>query len=73
MIQLTQGLDLALGLMNVGEKCELKIQSRLAYGSKGLESKIPPEATLCYTIELISVEPEEEPETLSLPQRKLQG
>lgn len=72
-IQLTQGLDLALGLMNVGEKCELKIQPRLAYGSKGLEPKVPPEATVCYTVELVSVEPEEEPESLSLAQRKLQG
>lgn len=59
--------------MNVGEKCELKIQSRLAYGSKGLEPSIPPDATVCYTVELVSVDPEEEPESLSLIERKLQG
>lgn len=72
-MQLIQGLDLALGLMNEGEKCDLKIQPRLAYGSKGLEPKIPIEATMCYRVELVSVEPEEEPESLSLAQRKFQG
>lgn len=68
-----QGLDLAIGLMNIGEKCELKIQSRLAYGAKGLQPNVPPNSTLLYTLELLSAEPEEETEELSIEQRKVRG
>lgn len=68
-----QGLDLAIGLMNVGEKCELKIQPRLAYGAKGLEPNVPPDAAVYYSVELISVEPEEDMENLSIEERKIRG
>lgn len=68
-----QGLDVALGLMNVGETCELKIQSRLAYGQKGLQPNVPPDATVLYTVELVSVEPDEEIEQLSIEQRQIRG
>lgn len=71
--QVIQGLDVALGLMNVGEKCELKIESRLAYGSKGLPPLIPGKANILYTVELVSVRDEEEPENLSVSQRKTKG
>lgn len=71
--EVIQGLDLAIGLMNVGEICELKIQPRLAYGSKGLEPKIPSDATVHYRVELLSAEPEEELENLTVEQRKIQG
>lgn len=59
--------------MNVGEVCELKIQSRLAYGAKGLLPNVPPNATLSYTVELVSAEPEEEMEDLSVEQRQIRG
>lgn len=72
-LQVIQGLDLAIGLMNEGEKCQLKILSRLAYGFKGLAPKIPADATVCYTVELLSVHPEEEPESLTVEERKLNG
>lgn len=59
--------------MNVGEKCELKINSRLAYGSKGLQPNIPPDATVLYTVELVSIEPEEEIELLTVEERQVRG
>ncbi|EFA06496.1 peptidyl-prolyl cis-trans isomerase FKBP8 [Tribolium castaneum] len=68
-----QGLDVAIGLMNVGEKCSLKIEPRLAFGGVGLPPKIPPNATVVYDIELVGVEPEDDPEMLSVLERKAQG
>ncbi|XP_044745021.1 peptidyl-prolyl cis-trans isomerase FKBP8 [Coccinella septempunctata] len=67
-----QGLDVSIGLMNVGETCILKIQPRLAFGSKGLPPKIGPDTTVSYKIELISVA-EEELESMSITQRKIKG
>lgn len=68
-----QGLDVAIGLMNIGEKCVLKIEPRLAFGAVGLPPKIPPHATVVYEIELVSVRPEEDPGALSVLERKSQG
>ncbi|XP_018576191.1 peptidyl-prolyl cis-trans isomerase FKBP8 isoform X2 [Anoplophora glabripennis] len=67
------GLDVALGLMNVGEKCKLKIEPRLAFGSKGLPPKILPDTVVIYDVELVLVEPEDEIENLSVEQRKCIG
>ncbi|GJQ85529.1 hypothetical protein Trydic_g10830 [Trypoxylus dichotomus] len=68
-----QGLDLAIGLMNVGEICELKIEPRLAYGTKGLPPLIPADAKVLYRVELISAKDEEETEKLTVSQRKTMG
>lgn len=68
-----QGLDLGIGLMNVGEKCELKIQPRLAYGAKGLPQIVPPNATVHYTVELVASESEKDIEDLSVAERKEYG
>nr|CAI5846159.1 unnamed protein product [Callosobruchus analis] len=68
-----QGLDVSLGLMNIGEKCRLKIQPRLAYGSIGLPPKIPSNTTLIYDIELVAVESEPNADTLSIGERKILG
>lgn len=71
--ELIQGLDLLLPLMYVGEISEVKIGPRFAYGSRGLKEndiEIPPDATLHYTIELLSVEPDPEIETMSVETRK---
>lgn len=59
--------------MNVGEKCKLRIEPRLAFGKKGHLPKIPPNTVLIYDIELVSVEPEEEIENMSIQQRKYIG
>ena len=71
ILQLIQGLDLIIPLMYVGEIAEVKISPRFAYGSKGDENlKIPPDATLSYTIEILSVSPEPEFDTLDVETRK---
>ncbi|XP_019877780.2 peptidyl-prolyl cis-trans isomerase FKBP8 [Aethina tumida] len=68
-----QGLDVAVALMNLNERCLLKIAPRLAYGQKGLPGKVPENATVVYDIELTAVEPEVEPESLSVKERKIIG
>ena len=70
-LQLIQGLDLILPLMYVGEIAEVKISPRFAYGTRGDEDlKIPPEAILNYTIEVLSVASEEEFDSMSVETRK---
>lgn len=59
--------------MNVGEICKLKLESRLAYGTKGLDPLVPPEATVHFEVELLSVELEDEPETLTISERRRKG
>ncbi|XP_018319727.1 peptidyl-prolyl cis-trans isomerase FKBP8 isoform X2 [Agrilus planipennis] len=71
--EVVQGLDVVLALMNVGETSKIKIEPRLAYGSRGLESKIPPNATILYEVTLLSADDDDEPESLNLAQRKLKG
>lgn len=66
-------MDLVLPLMYVGEKSEVKIGPRFAYGSRGFQEndiEIPADATLHYTIELLSVEPEPEVETMDVETRR---
>lgn len=70
---MVQGLDVALGLMDVGEISRFKMEPRLAFGAKGLPPLIPSDATIHYEVELISVEPEIDPENLTISQRKLIG
>lgn len=71
--EVIHGLDVALGLMNVKEKCMLKIQSRLAFGSVGLAPKIPANATVIYIVELVDVADGSEPGELSISERKTRG
>lgn len=40
--------------MSKGERANLKISSDLGYGPKGIPGTIPPDATLCFDVELIS-------------------
>jgi FKBP-type peptidyl-prolyl cis-trans isomerase FklB len=44
-------------MMKEGGKWRLYVPSKLAYGERGAGSKIPPESTLIFEIELISVQP----------------
>lgn len=66
-----QGLDMAVGLMDIGEKAEVTCNSRFAYGSIGLQSKnIPADATIIYTVELLSAHEESDLEKKSYESRK---
>lgn len=69
--EVVQGLDMALGLMDEGEKSEITCASRFAYGSIGLLSKnIPSDATIIYTVELISTREESDLEKKTYESRK---
>lgn len=68
--EVIQGLDFVIPLMDVGEEAEAIVGPRFGYGSRGRDPDIPPDATLHYTITLISAEPEPEIMSLSIPERK---
>ncbi|XP_047114497.1 70 kDa peptidyl-prolyl isomerase-like [Schistocerca piceifrons] len=69
-VEVIQGIDLALPLMNVGEVALLEVGPRFAYGNLGRSPDIPPDAKLMYTIELLSAEGEPDLESLSIAQRR---
>lgn len=72
--EVVQGLDMAIGLMDVGEKAEIVCSPRFAYGSIGLQSKnIPADATIIYTTELLDVHEETDLEKYSYESRKEVG
>lgn len=51
-----QALDLCIALMELHEVCKVVTEAQYAYGAKGREPDIPPNAKLTYTVELVSVE-----------------
>ena len=53
---LNHAVDLIVPLMNVGEIAEVIVTPRFAYGEKGREPDIPPNASLKLIIELISID-----------------
>uniref|UniRef100_A0A1L8DTN4 peptidylprolyl isomerase n=1 Tax=Nyssomyia neivai TaxID=330878 RepID=A0A1L8DTN4_9DIPT len=77
--EVCQGLDMSLALMYPGEKAEVSVNPRFAYGSIGLKNEkeptrnIPPDSTIIYTVELISCEPEDESQTKNFENRKIIG
>lgn len=75
-VEVVQGLDMALKLMNVGEQAEVVVNSRFAYGELGLKDEenpgrsIPPNAKIIYTVELITAKEENDLENKSYAARK---
>ncbi len=53
--QVIQGWDEGVMTMKVGEKARFTLPSSIAYGSRGAGRMIPPNATLVFDVELLSV------------------
>lgn len=53
--QVIKGWDEGIQLLKVGDKARMVIPSDLAYGSAGAGGVIPPDATLIFDVELVSV------------------
>lgn len=71
--EVVQGLDLAIPLMELGETCEIVIQSRFAYGSVGRLPEIPPDSTIKYNLKLLRVEDEPDAANMSIAARMEKG
>jgi len=55
---LVAGFKQALMMMKAGETWRVVVPAELAYGDKGSGEKIPPKATLIFTVKLLEVDPD---------------
>ncbi len=53
--QVIQGWDLGVARMKVGDKVRLTLPPELAYGRSGYPGAIPPDSTLVFEVELLSI------------------
>lgn len=53
--QVIQGFDLGVQGMRVGSKRRITVPPELGYGSRGAGSAIPPNATLVFELEILSI------------------
>ncbi len=54
--QVIAGWDKGLQGMKVGQKANLIIPASMGYGARGSGNRIPPNSTLCFEVELVSIE-----------------
>jgi len=54
--QVIPGWDIGIEGMKIGQKARFIIPPSMGYGARGSGGRIPPNATLCFEVELVSIE-----------------